>query len=477
MNASNVSSSGWRVSRWAAAAIYAGAFISATGTALPANAKGVDSGECDTPSTPFCDALMNPLPGWPGHVFKLSQNYPDDVKKDYKPWLKYDPITDTKRYILSALTYFYEGNIRGNPAESESNFDPALNSRRNWYHAPWQDHGKEGREFIHGLTRERVSEPLELAKTQKSYWNNYAVGFYNEPGGVTFGKVWKDHGKPDPNAAIFPEGTVSGKLLFTTATPNEVPYLAGAPEWKAYVYCDVHDPNPTQDSKRCVTTVRLLQIDIAVKDNRSPATGWVFGTFVYGGAKPPKTNLSGSSELAVGDGRPKLKPLRNWEQVYPVGVMWGNDPGYTGSGKLTQTWLNPDVKLPHYGYQNRLNGPVDNPRSACMSCHSTSQWPLSADLIPPKGASDYVTAWWFRNIPSGTPFGPGMPPEPPPPQGTQPASDNVHRVSLDYSLQLAGGIRNFYKANQQLIEKMFPKASADDVKAYLGKPVTRSGDE
>ncbi|WP_157650167.1 hypothetical protein [Burkholderia ubonensis] len=460
MNVSNISSSGRRLSRWAAAALYAGAFVSAAGAAFPVNAKGIGN-DCDTPTTPFCDALMNPLPGWPGHVFKLSQDYPDHAPKDYQPWRKYDPISDPKRYILSALTYFYDGNIRATPADYEYNFDPARNSRRKWYHAPWQDYGKEGREFIHGLTRERVSQPGELAKQQTSYWNNYAVGFYNAPGGVTFGKVWKDHGKPDPTAGIFPEGTVSGKLLFTTATPNEVPFLAGAPEWKAYVYCDVHDQNPTLDSKRCVTTVRLLQIDIAVKDERAKETGWVFGTFVYGGGpdfKPPKR---------------RVNPLRNWEQVYPVGVMWGNDPDkLTPPVKLTQTWLNPDVKMLHYGYQpprpaSRLNGPVDNPRSACMSCHSTSQWPLSAGMVPPKDATPEIIGWWFRNIPSGTPFGPGTPLQ----------NDNVKRVSLDYSLQLSGGIRNFFEANPQLINKMFPDASAGDVKAYLGNPVSRSGDE
>jgi hypothetical protein len=34
------------------------------------------TGGCDTPTTPFCNALMPPTPGWKGHVFKLSQSYP-----------------------------------------------------------------------------------------------------------------------------------------------------------------------------------------------------------------------------------------------------------------------------------------------------------------------------------------------------------------------------------------------------------------
>ena len=62
-----------------------------------------------------------------------------------------------------------------------------------------------------------MSLPGELAPQQKKKWNNYAVGFYNAPGGLVIGKVWTDHGKPNPAASLFPNGTVAAKLLFTTA--------------------------------------------------------------------------------------------------------------------------------------------------------------------------------------------------------------------------------------------------------------------
>ncbi len=365
----------------------------------------VAASNCDRPTTPFCDALMTPLPGWTGHVFHLSQSYPKIAPRDVQPWLKYDPLKQSDAYLRAALAYFYQGNIR---QSVEASFDPALNPIRAWYNAPWQDFGLNGREFIHGLTRERVSLPGELAAQQTRMWNNYAVGFYNAPGGVTIGKVWMNHGKPTLDLAHLPEGTVAAKLLFTTAPVSQVPYLAGSPTWSGYVYANPNDPSPTATSPRAVLPLRLLQIDIAVKDARvGSLTGWVFGTFVYGGG--PGSHPAGSG----------------WTNVSPVGVMWGNDPGYSGSGPLKQTALNPRVHMPHVGYQGRLNGPVDNPMSSCLSCHSTAQI-VSGPMIPPKGVDPSP---WFQNIPSGTPFTPGQ-------------------TSMDYSLQMEVGISNFMKAAQ-----------------------------
>ena len=116
----------------------------------------------------------------------LSQNYPTAVSPDVQPWLQFDPKTQPDQYLNAVLSYFFEGNIQ---ADSESSFDPTLNAVRGWYNAPWQDVGIiNGREFIHGLTRERVSRPHELAPEQVHEWNNYAVGFYNAPGGMIFGR-------------------------------------------------------------------------------------------------------------------------------------------------------------------------------------------------------------------------------------------------------------------------------------------------
>ena len=74
-------------------------------------------------------------------------------------------------------------------------------------------------------------------------------------------------------------------------------------------------------------------------------------------------------------------------------LVWGDDPENNvdaSNPKPAQTIINPNIKesiinpdtneLPptHLGWNSRLNGPVDNPRSACMSCHSTA--PQADDL-------------------------------------------------------------------------------------------------
>lgn len=358
-------------------------------------------------------------PGWSGPVFKISQDYPASLTPDAQPWRAFDPKSQPDAYVRAVLAYFYEGNLQ---ADVEQSFDPAKNSVRRWYSAPWQDFGSNGREPIHGLTRERVSRPGELAAAQTHMWNNYAVGFYNAFGAYAIGRMWSDRGHPDPaQASNLPDGTVAAKLLFTTASEAEVPYLKGAPEWSAYVYADPNDPNPKPSSPRAVLKVRLLQIDVAVKDSHAGSpTGWVFGTFVYGGG-------------------PGVPPGAGWNAVAPVGLMWGNDPGnFSGGTPLVETWLNPAVHMPHVGYQGRLNGPVDNAASSCLSCHSTAE-------TPPGQMTGPDPQHWFRNLASGIPFDPG-------------------RQSLDYSLQLAVGLNNFETQQslnraapalrQQLIEQM-----------------------
>ena len=406
-----------------------------------AQAKSKAKPPCDGPRTAFCDSTVEPPKAWHGRLFKLAQHYPTAAPKDAQPWLAFDPKTQSGDYLRSVLGYFYDGNLRG----TEASFDPALNKKREWYNAPWSDFGKYGREPIHGLTFERVSQPGEMAPEETQRWNNYAVGFYNAPGGVTLGKTWADHGKPNAAAGIMPEGTVAAKLLFTTATQSQVPFLAGSPGWQVYVYSNHHlnddvkavDANgivlPKQPPlTRAVTTVRLVQIDIAVKDRRAGKTGWIFGTFVYGGG-------------------PGGKPGSGWKHVEPVGVMWGNDPGYTGTGALQESWINPAVHMPHLGYQGRLNGPVDNPVSSCMSCHSTAETPGIGAMIPPSAPAD--PSRWFQNIPSGTPFDAG-------------------KTSLDYSLQQEVAFFNYQAA--KTIRSLKGKAERDAaMKAH--SPPSRAG--
>lgn len=297
-------------------------------------------------------------------------------------------------YINALLAYGLQGNI-------EVDFQGQQNTVRKWYHAPWMH---PGREFIHGMTHERTSRPHELAPTQTGSFQNWAVGLYNAPGGFAIGKVWASPNAPDPTLARFPDGTVAFKLLFTQAPVSQVPYLKNDFEW-------LSDINQISKTGKPPETLRLLQIDVAVRDTRNDAlTGWVFGTFVYDGNSPGATPF---------------------QRLIPVGLMWGNDPTKVISGgALKQTFINPGLNIPqHLGFKKRLNGPVDNPVSSCLSCHSTGSISLNPPRptingIPPNNPTNAQLRSYFRNVKSGVPFTPGY-------------------TSLDYSLQLQVGIAKF----------------------------------
>jgi hypothetical protein len=154
----------------------------------------------------------------------------------------------------------------------------------------------------------------------------------------------------------------------------------------------------------------LLQVDFAVKDDRSTKTGWVFGTFAWIG--PPK-----------GDGL--------WDNLELVGLQWGNDPGKMDN--LQEAFLNETLKgktygwtkRPFMGFLGRTNGPADNLSSSCLSCHSRAQLPRPAlvaklpDLTKPAQVSAHLDKF-FQNIPAG-----------------QLADTSVgNSLPLDYSLQV-----------------------------------------
>jgi len=141
-------------------------------------------------------------------------------------------------------------------------------------------------------------------------------------------------------------------------------------------------------------------------------TGWVFGTFVYNGNKPGKTPF---------------------DRLAPVGLMWGDSPGITPTDvengqKPSQQWINADVGTYQYlGWATRLNGPVDNPASSCMSCHGGgAETPVLTSMVPPKNKPDSTLLEWFVNIKSGV------------------AKDaDKGATSLDYSLQMSVAMQNW----------------------------------
>jgi len=360
---------------------------------------GTVARETPPPVFNFPSARDTPPPGWTGPVFQLSQDYPLTAPTaGTKPWKAFDFKTQPMEYLKAVLAYGLEGNI-------EADFEGQNNTVRKWYHAPWMH---PGREFIHGMTHERTSRKFELAPTQDQTWQNWAVGLYNAQGGFILGKIWANPDAPNPALAVFPDGTVAFKLLFTQAPVSQVPYLKNDFEWLADINQVSKPPNKAPE------TLRLLQIDIAVRDTRANSTtGWVFGTFIYDG------DATGATPF---------------ERLVPIGLMWGNDPTKVISGgTLVQTFINPDQHIPqHLGFKGRLNGPVDNKVSSCLSCHSTAGVSLNPPLptisgIPPASPTNAQLKNYFRNIKAATPFAAGY-------------------TSLDYSLQAQVGIANFVQA-------------------------------
>src|SRR6185295_9480706 len=122
----------------------------------------------------------------------------------------------------AVLDYCLEGN-------TPDNFGAVgQNAVRKWYHAPWLHSTASGREFIHGMTKERRTQVHELGPAQNTEHDNWAVGFYNNRGAYVIGQVWKNPAHPDPRKSKFPSNTVACKLLFSTAPLSEVSFLEGS---------------------------------------------------------------------------------------------------------------------------------------------------------------------------------------------------------------------------------------------------------
>ena len=338
-----------------------------------------------------------------GPGFNPNFAFPDSYEDEEYPWLEVDPKTDPQGYMAAVLPYILEGNV-------ELDWDVGNNASRTWYHAPWLHFGDRGREPIHGLTKEKTANPLELHKQQTEKAFNWAVNFFNAPGGYTVGRVWKNQAIPNTENVRFPEGTLSAKLLFTSATAEQVPYVEGSKIWLAQINRDDTDP----------VEMRLLQLDFGIRDSRADThTGWVFGTFLY------QSNEPGENV---------------YDRLIPVGLHWGNDPDRTEADfqqerPLKEGWVNPRVAalvrhLPRkwLGLWGRMNGPVDNNESTCLACHARAM--DIGELVqrePPFGADGTdaeATEHYYKNRKPDEPFFDGF-------------------RSLDYSLVLSAGIEHY----------------------------------
>lgn len=375
-------------------------------------------------------------PVWMGPTFKLSQNYPVNLPSTDQPWKAFKFRDQPRDYLYAVLAYVLEGNI-------DVDWRVQDNLKRPWFHVPWMEWDTYGREYVRGLTRERSGNLAELtgvgdpavAKRAQSW----AVSFYNPLGGFTVGQVWKDPENPAKQASQFPDGTVVAKLLFTEFTDTDLPFLKGTLIWKAAIHKDPACRRPLladgSDPANCARTepqdLRLVQLDVAVKDSNAGPAQWIFGTFVYNG-----TLTDDQSSLL-----PKGPP---WNRLVPVGLMWGNDPKLDpakGEKPVESITLDTGIHQ-HLGCGKRLVGPIDNPVSSCLSCHMQAQFSVSPLSIVPGKCDKDANDVYFKNLGPTDVFD----------------SSVKGALALDFSLQMQYALRAFTLAHPT----MMLNAAADE---------------
>jgi hypothetical protein len=373
--------------------------------------SGTYTAQCSGSFPDFIDIVPG---GYTGSRFILAQGYPQQPQvPKATPWkgLPFRTVAGVDAYLSAVRGYIYSGMIPADWVAQNNTVEP-------WFHVPWMTAGNNPRELARGVTGERQVRPPELGLKLDAGVHDVAVGYYNSVGGFTIGRVWANPAQPDPTLAQFAEGTVVAKVLFTSAactdfvSADACPFDDQTPTWQVHVA--PLDP--------MLTTVRLLQMDVAVKDSDAAPSGWIFGTFAY------DKSLTGTG----------------WNKMAPVGLMWGDDPTLIPDGGTTQESVisdqAPKYASAHLGWAGRLNGPVDNPISSCLSCHGTAQAPVLADIIPSKGCNTPSQKLiWFRDFNGQTPFGHVD-------QKTC-VKDSTPSTALDLSLQLDTALKNLSAQN------------------------------
>lgn len=320
------------------------------------------------------DKVLNAPASLPKFVLRADYQ---NSKRDSQafPWKGLN-LRDKKQALRAALLlqkYFYENMANQNSTNPDQNFIAANNKSRYWCHVPWLNVGPSGREGVHGLTKELDMKPsskisVYSAATPGTDWG---VAYFNAPGCETLGDVFGNTAAPaaTPNweRTQFRDGTVSVKILFTTA---DFPAIKDAYSWTA----NVSDVGQTE---RSLKKVRHVQMDISIKDSSFVGlmpnlSNWTMFGFYY----DPNYDFETELKAEFGGENP-LKAIPNLPaalfKMRPMGVQTGFDAPATGD---TILFGNAQAN----GSGGRLNGPADNPRTSCMGCHATAGHSVS--MVP-----------------------------------------------------------------------------------------------
>lgn len=344
--------------------------------------------------------------------FKLRADY-DEIQPnaEARPWKGMDISNEqnAQKFAQLVLDYFYDSLAQdANNAENNFNAQGIPATKVQWCHLPWLNVGDSGREMIHGLTKERDLEKSEIYpevnSTKDKEGSDWGIGFYNDIACTVANRVYGSSknalASPDFTKSNFPDGSVSVKVLFTTANLDAL-------KDSYSLVANVSLPKST--SKR-LRKVKMIQIDVAVKDStlkgvNRDADGWMMTSFYYDAAytAPSRHKFTGV--------------LSGLSKMRPIGIQTGFEPANSIIFKGSKT---NSENNQYYGNKPMLmNGPADNPKASCLSCHGAAG--TAVKMVP--GIKDFAHY------------------------------NKVKRSGLDFSQQLALGKRNHETRSGQKTSK------------------------
>lgn len=336
-------------------------------------------------------------------LFELKSDYQNTkIKESDRPWKDKSIETEVEAYKLAVILqeYIYKGMADQNAKSANKNFIAQNSKEKFWCHMPWLNVGTSGREAIHGMTKERDLLPsphMDIYKNTSSgtdwgigYLNSYACKHLEE----IFGGSGKRLETPNFTTVNFPHGTMTFKILFTSA---QMDIFKEAFAWHGNI-------SDSGSNFREVKPVRHIQMDVAIKDSSIKGTlagveNWIMLSYYF----DPEYDALIHYKTVTGEESPlaQLKIPKGFLKMRPQGVQFGlaKNESLIFTGSQTNNAF------------NMLNGPADNHKGSCLGCHASAG--------------------------TGVPMVPGLT------QNTSFSAFRINKKSLDMNQQVALAKRNF----------------------------------